>query len=164
MREILHIFKYTHLHKFFLKSCVVKFLAFPRSFVFLSTGINICFVLSLYLDKCVFVYFVMREFRTQRQQSLYMKAIISFGENFSKKWAMGFRVGGIEITERASRVYQGRVKTTLGYLNLVVTSLILFSKQDKNLPTLTPDLILLPCSFKFGPPVHNIPLIRLIFL
>lgn len=73
----------------------------------------------------------MREFRTQRQQSLYMKAIISFGENFSKKWAMGFRVGGIEITERASRVYQGRVKTTLGYLNLVVTSLILFSKQDK---------------------------------
>lgn len=76
----------------------------------------------------------MREFRTQRQQSLYMKAIISFGENFSKKWAMGFRVGGIEITERASRVYQGRVKTTLGYLNLVVTSLILFSKQDKTFP------------------------------
>lgn len=82
----------------------------------------------------MFVYFVMREFRTQRQQSLYMKAIISFGENFSKKWAMGFRVGGIEITERASRVYQGRVKTTLGYLNLVVTSLILFSKQDKTFP------------------------------
>lgn len=82
----------------------------------------------------MFVYFVMREFRTQRQQSLYMKAIISFGENFSKKWAMGFRVGGIEITERASRVYQGRVKTTLGYLNLVVTSLILFSKQDKPFP------------------------------
>lgn len=76
----------------------------------------------------------MREFRTQRQQSLYMKAIISFGENFSKKWAMGFRVGDIEITERASRVYQGRVKTTLGYLNLVVTSLILFSKQDKTFP------------------------------
>lgn len=76
----------------------------------------------------------MREFRTQRQQSLYMKAIISFGENFSKKWAMGFRVGGIEITERASRVYQGRVKTTLGYLNLVVTSSILFSKQDKTFP------------------------------
>lgn len=76
----------------------------------------------------------MREFRTQRQQSLYMKAIISFGENFSKKWAMGFRVGGIEITERASRVYQERVKTTLGYLNLVVTSLILFSKQDKTFP------------------------------
>lgn len=76
----------------------------------------------------------MREFRTQRQQSLYMKVIISFGENFSKKWAMGFRVGGIEITERASRVYQGRVKTTLGYLNLVVTSLILFSKQDKTFP------------------------------
>lgn len=76
----------------------------------------------------------MREFRTQRQQSLYMKAIISFGENFSKKWAMGFRVGGIEITERASWVYQGRVKTTLGYLNLVVTSLILFSKQDKTFP------------------------------
>lgn len=76
----------------------------------------------------------MREFRTQCQQSLYMKAIISFGENFSKKWAMGFRVGGIEITERASRVYQGRVKTTLGYLNLVVTSLILFSKQDKTFP------------------------------
>lgn len=76
----------------------------------------------------------MREFRTQRQQSLYMKAIISFGENFSKKWAMGFRVGGIEITERASRVYKGRVKTTLGYLNLVVTSLILFSKQDKTFP------------------------------
>lgn len=76
----------------------------------------------------------MREFRTQRQQSLYMKAIISFGENFSKKWAMGFRVGGIEITERAWRVYQGRVKTTLGYLNLVVTSLILFSKQDKTFP------------------------------
>lgn len=82
----------------------------------------------------MFVYFVMREFRTQRQQSLYMKAIISFGENFSKKWAMGFRVGDIEITERASRVYQGRVKTTLGYLNLVVTSLILFSKQDKTFP------------------------------
>lgn len=82
----------------------------------------------------MFVYFVMREFRTQRQQSLYMKAIISFGDNFSKKWAMGFRVGGIEITERASRVYQGRVKTTLGYLNLVVTSLILFSKQDKTFP------------------------------
>lgn len=82
----------------------------------------------------MFVYFVMREFRTQRQQSLYMKAIISFGENFSKKWAMGFWVGGIEITERASRVYQGRVKTTLGYLNLVVTSLILFSKQDKTFP------------------------------
>lgn len=82
----------------------------------------------------MFVYFVMREFRTQRQQSLYMKAIISFGENFSKKWAMGFRVGGIEITERASRVYQGRVKTTLGYLNLIVTSLILFSKQDKTFP------------------------------
>lgn len=76
----------------------------------------------------------MREFRTQRQQSLYMKAIISFGENFSKKWAMGFRVGGIEITVRASRVYQGRVKTTFGYLNLVVTSLILFSKQDKTFP------------------------------
>lgn len=76
----------------------------------------------------------MREFRTQRQQSLYMKAIISFGENFSKKWAMGFRVGGIEITERASRVNQERVKTTLGYLNLVVTSLILFSKQDKTFP------------------------------
>lgn len=76
----------------------------------------------------------MREFRTQRQQSLYMKAIISFGENFSKKWALDFRVGGIEITERASRVYQGRVKTTLGYLNLVVTSLILFSKQDKTFP------------------------------
>lgn len=76
----------------------------------------------------------MREFRTQRQQSLYMKAIISFGENFSKKWAMRFRVGGIKITERASRVYQGRVKTTLGYLNLVVTSLILFSKQDKTFP------------------------------
>lgn len=82
----------------------------------------------------MFVYFVMREFRTQRQQSLYMKAIISFGENFSKKWAMGFRVGDIEITERASRVYRGRVKTTLGYLNLVVTSLILFSKQDKTFP------------------------------
>lgn len=82
----------------------------------------------------MFVYFVMREFRTQRQQSLYMKAIISFGENFSKKWAMRFRVGGIKITERASRVYQGRVKTTLGYLNLVVTSLILFSKQDKTFP------------------------------
>lgn len=82
----------------------------------------------------MFVYFVMREFRTQRQQSLYMKAIISFRENFSKKWAMGYRVGGIEITERASRVYQGRVKTTLGYLNLVVTSLILFSKQDKTFP------------------------------
>lgn len=82
----------------------------------------------------MFVYFVMREFRTQRQQSLYMKAIISFGENFSKKWAMGFRVGGIKITERASRVYQERVKTTLGYLNLVVTSLILFSKQDKTFP------------------------------
>lgn len=76
----------------------------------------------------------MREFRTQRQQSLYMKAIVSFGENFSKKWAMRFRVGGIKITERASRVYQGRVKTTLGYLNLVVTSLILFSKQDKTFP------------------------------
>lgn len=53
MREILHIFKYTHLHKFFLKSCAVKLLVFSPHPCFRECKyILLCFI-SLSWQVCV---------------------------------------------------------------------------------------------------------------